>query len=65
MWLGTPPPLRLRSRCSRGPASRARQLLLAASKADSAVERAATAGEPAHGAKYAFQIAQTFNNFCE
>jgi arginyl-tRNA synthetase len=40
-------------------------LLLAASKADSAVERAATAGEPAHGAKYAFQIAQTFNNFCE
>ena len=39
------------------------QLLLAASKADAAVERAVTAGEPAHVAKYAFQIAQTFNNF--
>jgi arginyl-tRNA synthetase len=98
MWLGTPPPLGLRSRCSRGPASRARnilrrleekgehrpdfgaeltrdalsrrlasedfwQLLLAASKADAAVERAVTAGEPAHVAKYAFQLAQTFNNF--
>jgi len=39
------------------------QFLLAASKADSAVERAVTAGEPAHVAKYAFQLAQTFNNF--
>ena len=39
------------------------QILLAASKADSAVERAVTAGEPAHVAKYAFQLAQTFNNF--
>ncbi len=39
------------------------QILLAASKADSAVERAITAGEPAHVAKYAFQLAQTFNNF--
>ena len=39
------------------------QLLLAASKADSAVERALTAGEPAHVAKYAFQVAQAFNNF--
>jgi arginyl-tRNA synthetase len=39
------------------------QMLLAASKADSAVERAVTAGEPAHVAKYAFQLAQTFNNF--
>jgi arginyl-tRNA synthetase len=39
------------------------QLLLAASKADAAVERAVTAGEPAHVAKYAFQVAQTFNNF--
>ena len=39
------------------------QLLLAASKADSAVERAVTAGEPAHVAKYAFQLAQAFNNF--
>jgi arginyl-tRNA synthetase len=39
------------------------QILLAASKADSAVERAVTAGEPAHVAKYAFQLAQAFNNF--
>jgi arginyl-tRNA synthetase len=39
------------------------QMLLAASKADAAVERAVTAGEPAHVAKYAFQLAQTFNNF--
>jgi arginyl-tRNA synthetase len=39
------------------------QMLLAASKADSAVERAVTAGEPAHVAKYAFQVAQAFNNF--
>jgi len=39
------------------------QLLLAASKADSAVEEAVTAGEPAHVAKYAFQLAQAFNNF--
>ena len=39
------------------------QFLLAASKADSAVDRAITAGEPAHVAKYAFLLAQTFNNF--
>jgi arginyl-tRNA synthetase len=39
------------------------QVLLAASKADTALERAVTAGEPAHVAKYAFQIAQAFNNF--
>jgi len=39
------------------------QVLLAASKADAAVDRAVTAGEPAHVAKYAFQLAQTFNNF--
>jgi arginyl-tRNA synthetase len=39
------------------------QVLLAASKADSAVESAVTAGEPAHVAKYAFQLAQAFNNF--
>jgi arginyl-tRNA synthetase len=39
------------------------QILLAASKADSAVERAVGAGEPAHVAKYAFQLAQAFNNF--
>src|SRR6185369_9587365 len=39
------------------------QVLLAASKADSAVERAVAAGEPANVAKYAFQLAQAFNNF--
>jgi arginyl-tRNA synthetase len=39
------------------------QLLLLASKADSAVERAIASGEPAHLAKYAFQLAQAFNNF--
>jgi arginyl-tRNA synthetase len=39
------------------------QLLLLASKSDSAVERAVTSGEPAHVAKYAFQLAQAFNNF--
>jgi arginyl-tRNA synthetase len=39
------------------------QVLLAASKADAEVERAIAAGEPAHVAKYAFQLAQTFNNF--
>jgi arginyl-tRNA synthetase len=39
------------------------QVLLAASKADTALERAVSAGEPAHVAKYAFQIAQSFNNF--
>jgi len=39
------------------------QLLLLASKSDSAVERAIAAGEPAHVAKYAFQLAQSFNNF--
>ncbi len=39
------------------------QVLLAASKADTAVERAVTSGEPAHVAKYAFQLAQAFNNF--
>ena len=39
------------------------QLLLLASKADSIVERAITSGEPAHVAKYAFQLAQSFNNF--
>ena len=39
------------------------QLLLLASKADSAVERAVISGEPAHVAKYAFQLAQGFNNF--
>jgi arginyl-tRNA synthetase len=39
------------------------QLLLLASKSGSAVERAIGAGEPAHVAKYAFQLAQSFNNF--
>ncbi|PYT30435.1 MAG: arginine--tRNA ligase [Acidobacteria bacterium] len=39
------------------------QVLLAASKADATLERAVAAGEPAHVAKYAFQIAQAFNNF--
>ena len=39
------------------------QLLLAASKAGSAVERAVASGEPSHVARYAFQLAQSFNNF--
>ncbi len=39
------------------------QLLLLASKSGSAIERAISAGEPAHVAKYAFQLAQSFNNF--
>jgi arginyl-tRNA synthetase len=39
------------------------QLLLLTSKAESAVQRAIQAGEPAHVAKYAFQLAQSFNNF--
>ncbi len=34
------------------------QLLLAASKADFAVERAVTSGEPAHVARFAFDLAQ-------
>ena len=41
------------------------QILLAASKADSALERALGAGEPAHVARYAFQLAQGFANFYE
>jgi arginyl-tRNA synthetase len=39
------------------------QFLLAASKVDSALENAVSAGEPAHVAKYAFQLAQGFSNF--
>jgi arginyl-tRNA synthetase len=39
------------------------QLALLASKSDSVVERAISSGEPAHVAKYAFQLAQSFNNF--
>jgi arginyl-tRNA synthetase len=41
------------------------QLLLAASKADSAVANAVTSGEPAHVAKYAYQLAQAFSSFYE
>ncbi|HXA49330.1 MAG TPA: arginine--tRNA ligase [Candidatus Acidoferrum sp.] len=41
------------------------QILLAASKADSALAAALTAGEPSHVARYAFQLAQTFANFYE
>jgi arginyl-tRNA synthetase len=39
------------------------QMTLAVSKAETALERAVTAGEPAHVAKFAFQLAQAFNNF--
>jgi arginyl-tRNA synthetase len=39
------------------------QLLLIASKADAAIERAVASGEPAHVARYAFQLSQAFNNF--
>ena len=39
------------------------QVLLAASKAESALENAVSAGEPAHVARYAFQLAQAFSNF--
>ncbi len=39
------------------------QVLLAASKAESALESAVSAGEPAHVARYAFQLAQAFSNF--
>jgi len=41
------------------------QLLLAASKAGSAIERALASGEPAHVARYAFQLAQTYSTFYE
>ena len=41
------------------------QILLAASKADSAMASALSAGEPSHVARYAFQLAQTFSNFYE
>jgi arginyl-tRNA synthetase len=37
------------------------QLLLAASRADVAIERAVASGEPAHVARFAFQLAQSFN----
>jgi arginyl-tRNA synthetase len=39
------------------------QLVLAISKADSALDRAIASGEPAHVARYAFQLAQAFSNF--
>ena len=39
------------------------QILVAASKVDSTIERAVTTGEPSHVARYAFQLAQLFNNF--
>jgi arginyl-tRNA synthetase len=39
------------------------QLLLLASKSDSAIERAIASSEPAHVAKFAFQLAQLFNIF--
>jgi len=39
------------------------QLVVAASKADSAIEKAIVSGEPSHVARYAFQLAQMFNNF--
>jgi arginyl-tRNA synthetase len=39
------------------------QMLLAASKVDSAVESALHSGEPAHVARYAFQLAQAYSNF--
>jgi arginyl-tRNA synthetase len=39
------------------------QLLLSASRADTAIERAIASGEPSHVARYAFQLAQAFNTF--
>ena len=39
------------------------QLLLAASKVGSAIDRAVASGEPSHVARYAFQLAQAFSNF--
>ena len=54
-----------------GPAAMAAQLqdeelwqyTLAATRADSAIEKALAAGEPSHMARFAFQLAQSFNNF--
>ena len=39
------------------------QLLLVVSKADAAIERAVTSGEPSHVARFAFQLAQAFSSF--
>jgi arginyl-tRNA synthetase len=39
------------------------QIVLAISKADSALANAIASGEPSHVARYAFQLAQAFNSF--
>jgi arginyl-tRNA synthetase len=39
------------------------QIVMAVSKADSALARAIASGEPSHVARYAFQLAQAFNSF--
>jgi len=39
------------------------QLVMAASKVGSAIERALASGEPSNVSRYAFQLAQAFNNF--
>jgi arginyl-tRNA synthetase len=39
------------------------QILLGASRCDWTIEKSIEGGEPAHLARYAFQIAQAFNNF--
>jgi len=39
------------------------QIVLAISKADSALANAIASGEPSHMARYAFQLAQAFNSF--
>jgi arginyl-tRNA synthetase len=39
------------------------QLVLSASRAELAIERAVSSGEPSHVARYAFQLAQSFNAF--
>jgi arginyl-tRNA synthetase len=41
------------------------QIVLAASRVDSAVEQAVKSGEPAHVARYSFQLAQAFSAFYE
>src|SRR5262249_41583741 len=39
------------------------QMMLTTSKTDAVLKSAVDLGEPAHVAKYAFQLAQSFNNF--
>jgi arginyl-tRNA synthetase len=39
------------------------QMLLIASKSDAAIQRAVDSGEPAHVARFAFQLSQAFNSF--